>query len=340
MVSRLSGALVKKNTEIDVVLFDTSSPAYSLSPDVQIVDIGIRHRIAPSRFLARTRRLGHYIKEQKPDAIYCFIVSMIPFAVIARFFSHASCQIIGAERTNPHCGNKIIRFAISLFLPFVDGFVFQTDGARHCYPKFVQGRSTVIGNIAPQVALCRESASIIPCGICSVGRLSSDKDFETLLKAFSLVAGRDSDATLHIYGEGSLKEKLAALAESLGIGGSVFFEGFVKDMGTELAKYEIFAFSSRAEGLPNALLEAMASGCACVSSDCDFGPRDLIANGENGFLVPVGGWHDMAEKLLLLLRNGGLRRKLGKNACKVQEIYSEDKIATAYLEYAKSIACK
>ncbi|WP_256397943.1 glycosyltransferase [Treponema sp. Marseille-Q4132] len=338
MVSRLANAFVRHGIQVDLLLFNTENPSYTVNPSVQIIDIGKKSKFAIKRTLGNIKAIRSYMRAYRPDVMFCFIVTMIPFAVLGRIGSKTHCKIIGAERANPHALAKNRRFAVNRFLRFCDGFVFQTAGAQSCYPKYTQKRGIVIGNIAPRIEVQRTDSNVIKNAICSVGRLHPHKDYETLIKAFSIVLQYEPDATLHIYGQGISKQNLEKQAQELGVFKSIVFEGFSKTIDVELQKYEIFVFSSKAEGMPNALIEAMACGCACVSSDCDFGPRELIKDGENGFLVPVADSKTLADKLLYLLRNSSLRKKFSREAIKIQETYSEEKIVTLYLDYAREIS--
>ena len=147
-------------------------------------------------------------------------------------------------------------------------------------------------------------------------------------------------ASLHIYGEGPMENEVKSLANRLCTPGSVVFEGFSRNIEMELQRYDIFAFSSKAEGMPNALLEAMSAGLACVATDCDFGPSELIEDGVSGYLVPVGDAELMADRLVRLLRDEGKRKKMQKEAKKILDIFSEEKIVNRYLDYAKQICRK
>ena len=337
MVARLSNAFVKRGHQVDILLFDVTNPDYAVDPSVRIIDVGSKGISKLTKIPKKIWLIHNYIRDNKPDIIVPFIIYMIPFVPLARIGTSKNVKIIGAERTNPRYHNKIIRSFINLFLPFCDGFVFQTEGAKSCYPKYIQKRSIVIGNIAPVVKQNRITENVILNAVCSVGRLHNDKDYETLIKGFALVVDKIPNATLHIYGSGPLKECLERLSKKLGIHTHVVFEGFSRDIASELVKYKVFAFSSKNEGMPNALMEAMCCGCACISSDCDFGPRELIIDGENGFLVPVENYHVLAARIVQLLQDQELTERLGRNARKIQNDYSEERIASAYLNYAEKL---
>ncbi|MFZ6035461.1 MAG: glycosyltransferase [Patescibacteria group bacterium] len=150
------------------------------------------------------------------------------------------------------------------------------------------------------------------------------KDFKTLFKALKEV-NEKMNCRLVILGKGSDGEKIVALARKSGIADKVSFPGFVKNPMVFMRKADIFVLSSFFEGSPTVLVEAMMAGIPVVSSNCDFGPREILDNGKNGLLVPVGDYKAMASAVLRLLQDKKLKEKLIINGLKRAEFYSEDK---------------
>ena len=136
--------------------------------------------------------------------------------------------------------------------------------------------------------------------LLGVGRLVGDKDFETLLAAFRLLVNQ-RDLRLIILGEGPLQEKLAALANRLGIADRVSMPGFVLNPLPFMRKAAVFVLSSRVEGFGNVLVEALACGAPVVSTACCYGPAEILDNGRFGRLVPVGDSRAMAEAIAATL---------------------------------------
>jgi glycosyltransferase involved in cell wall biosynthesis len=135
----------------------------------------------------------------------------------------------------------------------------------------------------------------------AVGRLSEQKDYPTLFKAFARVR-KAIDSSLWVLGEGEQRATLQDALHELGLEDSVFMPGFVADPYPYLRGADVFVMSSKFEGGPSSMLQAMAVGCKIVSTDCPSGPAEFLENGKQGYLVPVGDDGAFAEAMLRALR--------------------------------------
>lgn len=162
--------------------------------------------------------------------------------------------------------------------------------------------------------------------VLAVSRNSYEKGLDRVLEIWSLVFQKYPDWKLDIYGTLSPEENLIPLANALGIASSVRFYPPVSEVATLYANASMLVMTSRSEGLGLVLLEAMASGLPCVAYDCPVGPRSIITDGVNGFLVEDGNAIDFSEKLALLFEDKDLRKKLGANARQSVSEYDLDAI--------------
>lgn len=151
-----------------------------------------------------------------------------------------------------------------------------------------------------------------------------EKDFQTLFKAIKEVNSK-IPCQLVILGEGVDKEKIIKMAEELGANQHVSLIGFKKNPIEYISQAQVFVLSSYVEGSPIILVEAMISKVPIVSSDCDFGPKEILENGKNGILVPVGDHRSMAKAILKVLSDNKLSKKLVHNSQKMIRFYSEDR---------------
>jgi glycosyltransferase involved in cell wall biosynthesis len=154
--------------------------------------------------------------------------------------------------------------------------------------------------------------------------LVDQKGFDLLIRAFARSKLAEEGWRLAIIGEGPRREDLLRLATDLKIGASVDMPGFTQNISERLHRAGIFAFASRFEGFPNALLEAMQIGLPCVSTDCPSGPSDLITDGEDGLLVAVDDEEAMARSLLLLANDGALRKRLSASAREKAKLFAPE----------------
>jgi glycosyltransferase involved in cell wall biosynthesis len=201
-----------------------------------------------------------------------------------------------------------------------DRIVVQSDAARDEMRARVRTRSGQIVRLynpvdAERVAAAAQTARpLVGPGphVVAAGRLGHQKGFDMLLDAFAGVRGAGVEAQLTILGEGPDRASLEARARHLGIADRVRFAGFQANPFAYFAAADLFVLSSRYEGLPNALLEALACGCPAVAFDCPRGVREIVRDGVNGVLLPPGDVPALRAALVELLRAPAERATLGR----------------------------
>lgn len=167
--------------------------------------------------------------------------------------------------------------------------------------------------------------------IVSVGRLHHEKGFCRLIEAFSMVNA--PDWKLVLAGTGKHEKDIKAKALELRIVDRVIFPGNVENVDKLLCESKIFVLPSFGEGFPNALCEGMAAGLPCISFNIVAGPRDIIKDGINGFLIPDGDLKAMAQKIQYLVDNEAERNRIGSNAKNIVDQFSIEKIGKQYLDF-------
>lgn len=168
--------------------------------------------------------------------------------------------------------------------------------------------------------------------IIAVGRLTHSKNFLSLLRVFSSVNDRFPEWTLDIYGEGEERDSLLAQIDSLGLFSSVRLMGNVVDIQERMLNYSILVCSSLHEGFGMAIVEAMSCGLPVVSYACPYGPGEIITDGTDGFLVPVGDENALAERICRLIENDNLRKSMGAAAYERSKDFSIERITGLWMD--------
>ena len=287
--------------------------------------------------------IAAYLDRERPDALLAMQLPSVVAASVAARAARRRLKIVGtmnsALSTNPpHYLHRARRS-----YPFLDAAVGVSRGIADELTEAVGVPPDRVHTIHDPVV----SANLVPDSrrpaghdwldkpgppvILAAGTLKESKDFSTLLAAFAkLVAQRA--ARLVLLGKGPLRSRLCAEAEALGCAEHVDLPGFVQNIYAFMAKASLFAFSSRNEGLSAVLIQALACGCPVVSTDCPFGPADILEDGRWGELVPVGDAKALSEAMARALDRPPPREALRKRA----SAFGIDPAVTRYEELLMS----
>lgn len=262
--------------------------------------------------VTRARTLRAAVKSARPDVVVSFTDRTNVLVLMAA--RGMTVPIVVSERIDPrrHEIGGAWNLLRRLVYPGAAAVVVQTDAVRGWANGIVApDRIAVIPN---PLRVATESTVVAgqrdKC-IVALGRLVDQKGFDVLVRAFATVADDFPEWQLIVYGEGPRRNALEQRVADLGLTNRIHLPGKTVTPDAVLANAAIFALPSRYEGFPNALLEAMSHGCACVASNCDSGPADLMSDGVNGRLVPVDDVLAFAEALSTLMRDDTLRTTYG-----------------------------
>jgi GalNAc-alpha-(1->4)-GalNAc-alpha-(1->3)-diNAcBac-PP-undecaprenol alpha-1,4-N-acetyl-D-galactosaminyltransferase len=216
-----------------------------------------------------------------------------------------------------------------LLYPFARKIVFVSQGAADAYNWIRSVKKAVILNAVenvPQELFGKDRRH----EIVAVGRLVELKGYDLLIDAFAKISSRHLDWRLVIYGEGPFRPGLEKKIRLLGLKDKVSLPGPTRNVQAVLAEAGMFVLSSRYEGMPNALLEAMSVGAPCVSFDCPFGPNEVITHDQNGLLIPLGDVDRLADAMAYMIENPQERKRLGDNAQFINQRLSLEKITAQW----------
>jgi len=214
-----------------------------------------------------------------------------------------------------------------MLYPFSQALVVQTDPvAAWAYRVISLSRVRVIPNFVREMHVQGIMPEEREPVILAVGRLDKQKGHDLLIRAFARADAKQKGWRLVILGEGPERSNLWRLTEDLGIHDAVSMPGVVKEPAEWMYKADLFVLPSRYEGFPNALLEAMACGCAVIAADCPSGPAEIIRHGVNGLLVPRENITALSTAMDRLMQDSNTRQRLSDQALKVKETFSQGEI--------------
>lgn len=310
-----------------VAIYTFSSPEtdrYPLLPSVYRCSLGherqSRHALDRMRNTAgRIRTLVSSLAEWRPDVVVSFMEITNVLVLLAN--QRLRYPIVISERTDPRL-HRIDRVTAALRYALygtADALVVQTRSIKSWAQSLpFRAPTYVISNpVRPHVVVDDPEADAAGQYILAVGRLSHEKGFDSLLRAFAVLRAAEPGLKLVILGEGRDRAKLEALRAELKLDDSVLLPGH-RPSTSWLNRAVMFVLSSRYEGFPNALAEAMAAGLPVVATRC-CGPEEMIQDGQDGFLVPVDDIDAMVARMRRLLSDKPLRELLGARARQVAE---------------------
>lgn len=327
----------KKGVEVILLLMYHSKIFFDLNQSVKVImpEENMRKRLGRLAYIPYLLYfIRKNIKRLKPSRTLC--LGYILFSLIASL--KIKTKVIISFRCNPYIkrfgNNKLLNNVYHLLhklLRFrVDGFIAQTNEAKAFYSKRYNVPLVVIPNFLKFVN--HKNTFEKKNNIVFLGRLAPVKNPIDLLKAFSRINNKHN-WQLHYLGDGILKSKLKKMINELGMANQVFIHGFVKDVDFQLSQSKILGLTSKSEGFPNAIIEAMANKMAIVAYDCKSGPSDIINDGKNGFLIPVADVITLKEKLEYLINQPQHIKKMSDQAFEDSKKYDIDKIGSRYYDF-------
>ena len=342
VVSILASALVNDGIEVTLVTLWKEKNEYEIPEKVKriTIDDKLNKTGKIEKTLGRYTVLRKVIKDEEPDIV-------ISFCNKANFRASISMQglktpLIVSVRNNPDMDYRPYRLQTMIMEKKASGCVFQTEYAKEYFSKRLQDKSVIIWNPIDEKYIKADAnpewnSDNKVKRIVSVGRIARQKNHMVMFKAFETVKDEHPDAVLELYGEdfkdGSFAE-LKDYIEKRGLDKVVKYMGLSSHIEEDIKDAYMFVMSSDYEGMPNALMEAMALGLPVISTDCPCGgPAMLIENGVNGILTPVKDYESMAEAMKKLLDDEDNRNRMAREALKIRDKADIESIYGSWKEY-------
>ena len=319
----LARELIELGYEVDVVLVKKEGSYLDTVPEgVNIVSFRILTRKYFRTFFTLFPLL-RYLKKERPEALVSSLTRCNVVAALARVVSRSGARVAVVEHNNFSEATRskkgikqwFVLFFMKVLYPRVDAVIAVSKGVADDLAEVLgmeRERIAVIYNPVVTSAIterAREKTGVTWLNkgefktVIGIGRFSKAKNFPLLVRAFGQVARERDDARLVLLGEGEEGSAIRTEIEKLGIEERVLLPGFVENPYAYLARADVFVLSSDWEGFGNVIVEALAVGTPVVTTDCPSGPREILADGEYGTLVPVGDEDMLAEAIRNTLDN-------------------------------------
>lgn len=345
MMVNLAQGFAEQNVRVDLVLVSARGPYLaSVGKDVNVVNL------AASGVSRSLPKLVRYLRAERPKALLATLRHANVVAVWAKKLAGVPTRVVLRHSnmlfpgTSSSYKEKALRASVRTFYSWAEAHIAVSQGVANDVQRsagvapdkiFTVHNPVVTAELLVQAQAFPDHpffatptlSEAVPPVILGVGRLTSQKDFATLLRAFAIVY-KARPARLLILGEGERRTQLEALSEELGVSAAVSMPGFVNNPFSYMAQANLFVLSSRWEGLPGALIQALACGCPVVSTDCPSGPREILEDGTFGTLVEVGDVQRLAAAITEALDKPSDKDMLKERA----GFFSKETVIPKYLE--------
>lgn len=355
LLNKVTYLVEKMGWEVTVVTTDQKGrPQFYPFPEgVRMIDLGINYSDDNGKpFLKKLAgyfkrrkehkaRLKALLEKERPDVVDCFYPGECSFVPSLNDGSRKVMELHQSKLFHYQYNrsglmgltDKVRARIDERLVQKFDRFVVLTQEDRQMWGEMPGIR--VISNAANFIAENYSDCSAKR--VIAVGRLDYQKSFDRLIMAWEKVVQKRPDWRLDIFGQGEWKEMLQKMIDDRGLQDVVRVNAPTKNIGKEYSESSMLVMSSHYEGFPMVMVEAMACGLPAVSFDFKCGPKDIIKDGENGVIVPDGDIDALAEAMMKLMGDDELRKRMGEEAKKVVETYSEEKVMSKWMKLYEEV---
>lgn len=336
VMTNLANQFCKNGNEVCLVTNFKSNREYHL--DEHIMRIVLEKEISRSFFrknMNRVCKLRKAIQNQKPDALISFMHENDVRAFVAQI--GLKSKLILSVRNNPDdiYKNKIKRMIGRFIYRNADAVVFQTEDARNWFGNMKCYTAIMKNQIGEEFFATERKEN--EKNIVAVGKFMKQKNHMLLLQAYALIADSVDD-DLIIYGEGKLRDEYKKYIEENNLQSRVFLPGSSTSIAQDISSAKVFVLTSEYEGVPNALIEAMALGIPCISTDCPCGgPRELLGDSEYGILLQKNTPEELAKKMVYLIENSDERKRMSVLSKKRAQRYAPECVFAEWNSFVRNV---
>lgn len=333
VIAQLSNYFVAQGKICKIITLNDDEVFYALDRRVAVLPVGKKSDNKVLDKLKRYIQVRKMILREQPDLVLSLPEEIGVYVLLALLGTGIPVYV--SERNNPWVmpDVKVTRILRTLMYPFARGIIFQTKMASSFFPESIQRKGVVLSNPVDAGRIPAQYMGKREKVVVAAGRLSHQKNVPLLLKAFAAFSRKYPEYRLRIFGEGELREELTELAATLQIAEKVEMPGRSTALLEKMNSASMFVLSSDYEGMPNVLLEAMCMGMPVISTDCPSGgPKELIEDGVNGLLVPVGDVKALTAAMEKLAEEA-YAKQLADHALQIREKLTSTDIFVSWYKY-------
>lgn len=358
LFNKISYLVGKKGWEVLVVTTDQHSrpPFYPFPESVKLVDLGVNYSEDNDKnvfrkslgYLRRKKqhkqRLTEFLLRERADIVISLYPSESSFIPDIKDGSKKVLELHFCKFFRLQYGrtgligliDKIRTLQDERIVKKFDRFVVLTEEDKGNWG----GLANIVTIPNASLTMFNRFSDLSFKRVIAVGRLDYQKGFDRLIKAWDLVSktGRFPEWRLDIFGQGEWKGMLQSMIDERHLQSTIKLNAPTNNIGKEYAESSLIVMTSNYEGFGMVLVEAMSCGVPAVAFDCQCGPRDIVSHMERGMVVRNGDIEGLAEAMMTLMGNDELRRRMGENAKKVVEIYSEDRVMGLWVNLFEEIS--
>ncbi len=331
VISLLANSFCQKGYEVEIVCINKHLVFYPIDETVKVWFA--EDEVKSPSILKKVLWLRNYIKNDRPNVVIAFMLEV--YCVTLASLIGVSVPVISSERIDPHFFGRAKGLLRWLLLRRTTHLVVQTVRIKDFYSAKLQSRTTIIPNPVTDKVFSL-TPTLKQKRIIAVGRLAYQKNYPMMFRAFAKVHHDFPDWQLVVYGNGPQKEEIRGVIERLGMEGHIILAGKSDHVVEEMNKSSLFVMSSDYEGMSNALLEAVCVGLPVISTDVS-GAKDLITDGVNGYIVPVGNERALTLALSSMLSSPEKMDEMGRQSKALAPRFREEQIVGQWEELIKKV---
>lgn len=331
VMSLLANTFAQKGYEVEIVCINKHLVFYPIDEKVKVWFA--EDEVKSPSILKKVFWLRNHIKNDRPNVVIAFMLEV--YCVTLASLIGVSVPVISSERIDPHFFGRAKGLLRWLLLRRTTHLVVQTVRIKDFYSAKLQSRTTIIPNPVTDKVFSL-TPTLKQKRIIAVGRLAYQKNYPMMFRAFAKVHHDFPDWQLVVYGNGPQKDEIRGVIERLGMEGHIILAGKSDHVVEEMNKSSLFVMSSDYEGMSNALLEAVCVGLPVISTDVS-GARDLITEGVNGYIVPVGNERALTLALSSMLSSPEKMDEMGRQSKALAPRFREEQIVGQWEELIKKV---